>query len=60
MTITIRFWRRNRDFKPDYNKEIKQRFTGENAASCMEKINRFRENHDLAKFTHTEIVFVED
>ena len=60
MTITIRFWHRNLDFKPDYNKEIEKRFTGENAAICMEKINRFRENHDLATYTPIQIINVED
>lgn len=60
MTITVRFWRRKRDLEPDYNNKIEKQFQGENAAICMEKIMRFRENQNIAKYTRAEIINVED
>lgn len=60
MTITIRFWRRNRDWEPDYSKKIITQITGENAADCMKQIYLFRQKQDLAKFTRAEIICVED
>lgn len=61
MKITIRFYRRNpKDFSADYSQEHTVVFSGMNAKACMYQYDSYRNNHDLAKFTKTEIVNVED
>lgn len=61
MKITIRYYRRNQeDFSADYSQEHNICFTGYSAKSCMNQYVHYRKDHDLAKFTKTEIVNVED
>lgn len=60
MTITVQWYERKPDFKPDYDKVHVAHVHGDKAADCMEQINIYRQNHDLYRFTPLEIVHVED
>ncbi len=61
MTFTIQWYDRDTDtFKPIYENEHHGTIHGENAAECMGNYNIWRQNHDLYRFTKSEIVFVSD
>jgi hypothetical protein len=49
---------RKEDFSPDYSDEHHGNIHGETPGECMSKLNAFRENHDLSKYTPIQIVEV--
>lgn len=60
--VTLAYWKyNNRDFRLDKNSEyMTQIFVADNCKDAMEKINSFKFFHDCAKYTHAEIVNLED
>lgn len=60
MTLTIQWYGRHEDFKPNYSEEHHGTISGETAAECMLQLAMYRRNHDLAKFTPIAIVYVAD
>ena len=61
MSIVIRWYsRRQDDYSTIWSEEHHGTIKGVSAAECMSKLQEFRNNHDCAKFTPTEIVYVYD
>lgn len=60
MTLFVVWYERKADFTPDSEKQHHGTITGETAANCMEQFCEFKFNHDLAKYTIPEIVWVYD
>lgn len=61
MTFTIQWYDRDKNtFKPIYENVHHGTIHGDNAAECMGKYNCWRQNHDLVKYTCSEIVYVAD
>lgn len=60
MTITVRFWRRLANFEPDFAKRIDKKFSGNTAKECMAAIDGYKNYHNLAEYTASEIINVED
>lgn len=60
MILTIRWYERNNDFTPNYNKEHHGTIRGNSAAECMMLLTTYRQDHDIEKFTKTEIIYVAD
>ena len=54
----IQWWERKPDFSPDYYKEHHGTIDGETPGECMQKFNAFRENHDIAKYTPMQILYI--
>lgn len=61
MTITVKFYfRRAKDFQPDYSKPCEKKFSGKTAAECMRQFEEYKNYHDLAMYTVPYIENVED
>lgn len=61
MKITLRYWSRQKNsFNSDFNYRFERTFEEKTAKSCMAQVEEFRYNHDVSKYTPTEIVNVED
>lgn len=60
MIIKILYFDRNDDFTPNYDKSHLKEIEAENAASCMALYRALSDNHDLSKYTRTQIVDVID
>lgn len=60
MTVTLIWYSRNSDFKPDYSDPHHGNIHGATANECMAQIRELRNNHDLAAYTPLEIVEICD
>ena len=60
MTITLSYYKRKEDFKPDYSCKYLKKFSGDTAGECMRQVEEFKYTHNLAEYTRTEIINVED
>ena len=64
MTIVIRYFdRKENDFSGfgyNYDNQHRVSFHGQTARECMKQIEDYRMNHDIAKYTATEIYDVID
>lgn len=60
MRIVIEYYTREVPPGQRFPRRYEKHFTAPTATECMGKVNRYRENHDLAKYTRAEIIRVED
>lgn len=60
MKMVIQWYERNSDFSPNYDKKHHGTFFGPCADDCMDQYIKWRRDHDLAKYTPTEIVYIYD
>ena len=60
MKMVIQWYDRNNDFSANYEEKHHGTFIGTCADDCMSQYNAWRQNHDLAKFTPSEIVYIYD
>lgn len=61
MTIILRYYDyKVGTFTTDFTKTHLHYFTGKTAKECMNHVAAFRNDHDLAKYTPTEIIDVKD
>lgn len=58
MKMFILWYDRKPDFEPDYYKPHRKTITGKTPEDCMEAYNELSYNHDLAKYTRTEITYI--
>lgn len=61
MTLTIRYFRNNKEMRPDYSRSPLEKYIhGTDAADCMTQYHTFVNHHDLVKYSIARIVNVED
>lgn len=60
MTMHIVWYDRNEDFTPNYSNPHRGTIRGESAAEIMRQYRELSNNHNLAKYTRTEIVGISD
>lgn len=60
MTVTIRYWEKEKGSQINYHKRHERRFSGKNAKECMNQVRSYIYDHDLVKYTEAEIINIED
>ncbi len=56
--LYVQWYDRKPDFQPDYDKEHHGTIIGDTPDECMNKLKALKENHDLAKYTRMEIMYI--
>lgn len=60
MKLVIQWYDRKPNFDADYSKEHHGTFYGSSADDCMKQYNEWRQNHDICRFTRSEIIYIYD
>lgn len=58
ISLYCEWYGRHEDMTPNYDEKHHGNIHGETPADCMAKLEAFRENHDLSKYTRVEIIKV--
>ena len=58
ITLLIQWFDRHHDMSPNYDERHIGRIRGSTPNECMAKYHEFLRNHDLSKYTQTEIIAI--
>lgn len=56
--MLVQWYERKPDFSPDYDNEHHGTIIGDSPDDCMKQYRQLSDNHDLAKYTKTEIIMI--
>ena len=58
ISMLVIWYGRNSDMTPDYSQQYHGTFSGKNPDEVMTKYRQYQRNHDLSKYTRTEIAMI--